>query len=99
MRQVGMFSSRSARTGAPPYGGWWSKIASGSCVSKHTTNIVHFVLWARWIALFQEQDGLDVLLFVVVAHEYDRGCPPPNKGHVVISYLDLDTVNFLRPAG
>lgn len=65
----------------------------------HLVSILYtlFVRSARWIVVFQEQDGLDVLLFVLVAHEYDREGPSLNKGHVVISYLD--TVNFLRPAG
>lgn len=49
----------------------------------------------RCIALFQEQDGVDILLFLMYVDEYGLKCPEPNTRRVVINYLD--SVQYLKP--
>ncbi|KAJ8611648.1 hypothetical protein CTAYLR_007882 [Chrysophaeum taylorii] len=51
---------------------------------------------ARCVVLFQEIDGVDVLLFGMYVYEYGADCPEPNRGRVYLSYLD--SVNHWRGA-
>lgn len=39
-------------------------------------------------AIFQRRCGIDVLFFILYAHEYGSDCPSPNKGAVYLSYLE-----------
>jgi len=56
---------------------------------------VEIPFWSKCIALFQERDGIDLLLFVMYVFEYDDPASGPNFGRVYISYLD--SVKYFNP--
>ncbi|CAM9234568.1 unnamed protein product [Hapterophycus canaliculatus] len=47
------------------------------------------------MALFQEVNGLDVMIFGLIVYEYGEECHEAYKGRVYVSYLD--SVQYLRP--
>ncbi|KAH7729065.1 TAZ zinc finger family protein [Aphelenchoides avenae] len=50
----------------------------------------------RAVYAFQEtSDGQEVCFFAFHAQEYGDDCPPPNRGHVYLAYLD--SIKFFRP--
>jgi E1A/CREB-binding protein len=49
----------------------------------------------KCLVVFQEMDGLDVVLFALYVYEHGEDSPPPNKRAVYVSYLD--SVHFMRP--
>jgi E1A/CREB-binding protein len=54
-----------------------------------------FPFRCKCLLVFQEIDGVDVVLFALYVYEHGEDCPEPNKGSVYISYLD--SVHFMRP--
>lgn len=49
----------------------------------------------KCILLFQNIDGVDVVLFCLYVHEFDNNTPEPNKSRVYIAYVD--SVEYFRP--
>jgi len=54
-----------------------------------------FPFRCKCILVFQNLDGVDVVLFALYVYEHGEDNPPPNKRTVYISYLD--SVHFMRP--
>lgn len=54
-----------------------------------------FPFRCKCIVVFQQLDGIDVLLFALYLYEHGENNPPPNQKVVYISYLD--SVHFMRP--
>lgn len=50
----------------------------------------------KCIQLYQEIDGISVVLFSLYVHEFDQSCPAPNTSTVYIAYLD--STDYFRPA-
>jgi len=49
----------------------------------------------KCLVVFQEMDGVDVVLFALYVYEHNENSPSPNQRAVYISYLD--SVHFMRP--
>jgi E1A/CREB-binding protein len=49
----------------------------------------------KCIVVFQNLDGVDVMLFGLYVYEHDERNPSPNKRTVYVSYLD--SVHYMRP--
>ena len=49
----------------------------------------------KCIVVFQNLDGVDVVLFGLYVYEHDEKNPAPNKRCVYVSYLD--SVHYMRP--
>jgi len=54
-----------------------------------------FTFRCKCVVVFQNLDGVDVILFGLYVYEHDKNNPPPNKRAVYISYLD--SVHYMRP--
>jgi len=54
-----------------------------------------FTFRCKCIVVFQNLDGVDVILFGLYIYEHDHKNPPPNNRAVYISYLD--SVHYMRP--
>lgn len=54
-----------------------------------------FPFRCKCIVVFQNIDGVDVILFALYVYEHGENNPAPNKRTVYISYLD--SVHFMRP--
>jgi hypothetical protein len=54
-----------------------------------------FSFRCKCIVVFQNLDGVDVMLFGLYVYEHDENNPSPNKRCVYVSYLD--SVHFMRP--
>ena len=54
-----------------------------------------FPFRCKCMVVFQELDGVDVILFALYVYEHGENNPPPNQRVVYISYLD--SVHFMRP--
>jgi len=54
-----------------------------------------FPFRCKCIVVFQQIDGVDVVLFALYVYEHGEDNPAPNKRCVYISYLD--SVHFMRP--
>ena len=54
-----------------------------------------FPFRCKCIVVFQQLDGVDVILFALYVYEHGEDNPAPNKRCVYISYLD--SVHFMRP--
>jgi E1A/CREB-binding protein len=54
-----------------------------------------FSFRCKCLLVFQEIDGVDVVLFALYVYEHGEDSPLPNKGSVYVSYLD--SVHFMRP--
>lgn len=54
-----------------------------------------FSFRCKCIVVFQNLDGVDVMLFGLYVYEHNDKNPPPNKRAVYISYLD--SVHYMRP--
>ncbi|GFH50108.1 hypothetical protein CTEN210_06584 [Chaetoceros tenuissimus] len=62
---------------------------------KHMNYPEEFKYRSKCILVFQNLDGVDVLLFAFYVYEHDERNPAPNTGTVYISYLD--SVNYMAP--
>jgi E1A/CREB-binding protein len=54
-----------------------------------------FSFRCKCLLVFQEIDGVDVVLFALYVYEHGADSPPPNARSVYVSYLD--SVHFMRP--
>jgi len=54
-----------------------------------------FEFRCKCLVVFQELDGVDVILFALYVYEHNEKNPAPNARTVYISYLD--SVHFMRP--
>ena len=58
-------------------------------------HVSSFQATSRCVALFQEIDGVDVMLLALYVYEYGGDAPLPNRRRLYVSYLD--SVSYLRP--
>jgi E1A/CREB-binding protein len=54
-----------------------------------------FMYRCKCIVMFQNIDGVDVMLFALFTYEHGKDSPPPNQWSLYLSYLD--SVHFLEP--
>ncbi|GLE02622.1 hypothetical protein PINS_up011463 [Pythium insidiosum] len=72
-----------------------SKKKASESNSSTSTVSVQLTYRSRCICVFQELDGVDVLIFTLYVQEYGPNSLSPNAGRVYISYLD--SVNYFQP--
>ncbi|GAB9474735.1 Histone acetyltransferase [Globisporangium polare] len=68
---------------------------SGAAVSGSSGQSLQLTYRSRCICVFQELDGVDVLIFTLYVQEYGPDSLDPNAGRVYVSYLD--SVNYFQP--
>lgn len=61
----------------------------------HKNYPAEFPFRCKCIVVFQQINGVDVLLFALYLYEHGEDNPPPNQRVVYISYLD--SVHFMKP--
>ena len=62
---------------------------------QHKNYPSEFPFRCKCLIVFQELDGVDVILFALYVYEHGEDNPEPNKRAVYVSYLD--SVHFMRP--
>lgn len=67
----------------------------GASASGSSDQPLHLTYRSRCICVFQELDGVDVLIFTLYVQEYGPDSLDPNAGRVYVSYLD--SVNYFQP--
>uniref|UniRef100_K3WVF0 histone acetyltransferase n=1 Tax=Globisporangium ultimum (strain ATCC 200006 / CBS 805.95 / DAOM BR144) TaxID=431595 RepID=K3WVF0_GLOUD len=73
-----------------------TKKRNGNAVGPTTTaQSLQLTYRSRCICVFQELDGVDVLIFTLYVQEYGPDSLEPNAGRVYVSYLD--SVNYFQP--
>ena len=70
----------------------WTKCSTSALDNKYPST---FDVRSKCIVVFQNIDGIDVILFVLYVYEYGHSSPNPNQRRVYISYLD--SVHFFKP--
>lgn len=68
---------------------------NGSIVAADGSSLLQLTYRSRCICVFQELDGVDVLIFTLYVQEYGPDSLEPNRGRVYVSYLD--SVNYFQP--
>lgn len=68
---------------------------NGSIAAADGSSLLHLTYRSRCICVFQELDGVDVLIFTLYVQEYGPDSLDPNRGRVYVSYLD--SVNYFQP--
>ncbi|OWZ16147.1 hypothetical protein PHMEG_00010106 [Phytophthora megakarya] len=68
---------------------------AAASASASTSLSLQLTYRSRCICVFQELDGVDVLIFTLYVQEYGPDSLTPNAGRVYVSYLD--SVNYFQP--
>lgn len=68
---------------------------NGATASGSSGQSLQLTYRSRCICVFQELDGVDVLIFTLYVQEYGPDSLEPNAGRVYVSYLD--SVNYFQP--
>ena len=69
----------------------------GDDASKPAAYPMQFDYVSKCILMFQNLDGVEVLLFGFYIQEYDDECPEPNRRRCYLAYLD--SVKYFEPSG
>eukprot|EP00644_Phytophthora_capsici_P018255 jgi/Phyca11/575031/estExt2_Genewise1.C_PHYCAscaffold_680082 len=71
------------------------RMADKKAASASSSLSLQLTYRSRCICVFQELDGVDVLIFTLYVQEYGPDSLSPNAGRVYVSYLD--SVNYFQP--